>query len=215
VRSGNARTRPPRLNRAQARERNRSALLDAAAEVFAARGFRAGTLEEVAEAAGLTKGAVYSQFANKEDLFAAAIERRYQERLEAFRALMERPGGTEARASDAALEFARSVTADADWALLFLEAWAEMLRSPDFGDRLRAVNDQIRDALEALLRDQLPIVGSHGIPSKDIAEMVLAMAHGFGIQHRLDSEHAPEGLFAEMMQIFTSGLAGTPTRAPR
>ena len=54
-------------------------LLEAALRVFAARGYRNTRLEEVAAAAGVTKGAVYHYFANKEELLLRALEQ-YQER---------------------------------------------------------------------------------------------------------------------------------------
>jgi AcrR family transcriptional regulator len=53
-----------RLTRAQRRQQTRARLLDAASQVFARRGFHAATIDEVADAAGYTKGAVYSNFAN-------------------------------------------------------------------------------------------------------------------------------------------------------
>ena len=55
------------------RELTREALLASAREVFAHRGFHAASLEEIAEAAGFTRGAVYSNFENKEELFFAAF----------------------------------------------------------------------------------------------------------------------------------------------
>ncbi len=58
------------LPRAEKRARTRAALLDAAAELFAARGFRHVSVDEIAERAGLTKGAVYDHFEDKEALFA-------------------------------------------------------------------------------------------------------------------------------------------------
>ena len=53
------------------------ALLEAAFRVFAARGYRAVRLEEVADAAGVTKGAIYYYFASKEDLFRRALAHRH------------------------------------------------------------------------------------------------------------------------------------------
>lgn len=209
------RPRPPRLTRVEARARNREALLDASAEVFARRGFRVATIDEVAQAAGLTKGAVYSHFENKHDLFASAIERRYEERLEAFRSLLEHEGGPEERAAAAAREFASSVTADADWALLFLEAWAEMLREPSFASRLRGISAEMTRAVEQVIRTQLPaeLVGGRGLSPNRLAKMVLAMAHGFGIEHRLDPRRVPKPLFPEMMAIFAAGVAATSAHA--
>ena len=54
-------------------------LLDAALRVFAARGYRNTRLEEVAEAAGVTKGTIYHYFTTKEELLLRAIEQ-HQER---------------------------------------------------------------------------------------------------------------------------------------
>jgi len=65
----------PRLNRGQRKAQTREQLLDAATRVFAERGFEAASLDEVAAAAGYTKGAVYSNFASKTDLVIALIER--------------------------------------------------------------------------------------------------------------------------------------------
>src|ERR1700756_5756827 len=58
------------------RAMTRDHLLAAAAEVFGRRGYHAATLDEVAEAAGFSKGAVYSNFASKEDLFLALLRQR-------------------------------------------------------------------------------------------------------------------------------------------
>ncbi|MEJ2678950.1 MAG: TetR/AcrR family transcriptional regulator [Gemmatimonadota bacterium] len=68
-------------------------LLDAAFRVFATRGYRSTRLEEVAEEAGLTKGAIYYHFDGKEDLLRRAVQHRHatvfaemQQELEALRA---------------------------------------------------------------------------------------------------------------------------------
>src|ERR1700677_4560553 len=71
------------------RQQTRDYLLQAAAEVFAERGFYAATLDEVAAAAGFTKGAVYSNFKNKEDLFLALLEDAYAREMSALKEAME------------------------------------------------------------------------------------------------------------------------------
>ena len=65
----------------------RAALLDAAADVFARKGFAAATLDEIAEIAGFTRGAVHHHFASKEELFLGAIARRDQELLASYEPL--------------------------------------------------------------------------------------------------------------------------------
>jgi AcrR family transcriptional regulator len=54
------------------------ALLETAFRVFGERGYRATRLEEVAEAAGMTKGAIYYYFGSKEDLLRQALQRRHR-----------------------------------------------------------------------------------------------------------------------------------------
>ena len=67
-----------RLSRQERKSQTRERLLDAAAQVFARRGFESASLDEVAAAAGYTKGAVYSNFASKTDLVIALIVRRIE-----------------------------------------------------------------------------------------------------------------------------------------
>ena len=67
----NPRTQPPVRVRRPGRAAVRRRLLDAALEVFAERGYASANLDQVAAAAGLTKGAIYSNFASKDDLFFA------------------------------------------------------------------------------------------------------------------------------------------------
>ncbi len=62
-----------RLTRDEKKAQTRQRLLDAAWAVFTERGFLAPTLDDIAEAAGLTKGAVYSNFDSKEELFLALL----------------------------------------------------------------------------------------------------------------------------------------------
>jgi AcrR family transcriptional regulator len=66
---------------------NAAGLLDAAADVFARKGFAAATLDEIAEAAGFTRGAVHHHFSSKEEMFLAVIARRDEELLASYEPL--------------------------------------------------------------------------------------------------------------------------------
>ncbi len=83
-------TRPTRTRRPDARPEE---LIDAALAVFAERGFRAASLEEVARQAGVSKGTVYLYFASKDDLFRAMVERKIVVLLEEGEALLSRHDG--------------------------------------------------------------------------------------------------------------------------
>ena len=71
---GDAGHRPERRTQAERREATRTALVTAARELFAAKGFAGAGREEIVERAGVTRGAMYHHFASKEDLFLAAFE---------------------------------------------------------------------------------------------------------------------------------------------
>src|ERR1700721_1383605 len=61
----------------------RTRILDAAMLVFRRHGFRRSSIEQAAEAAGLTRQALYHHFKSKEELFRAVIERLYESALAA------------------------------------------------------------------------------------------------------------------------------------
>jgi AcrR family transcriptional regulator len=65
-----------RLTREQQKERTREELLSAAARVFAQKGYEGASIDDVAAEAGFTKGAFYSNFASKDDVFIALVEDR-------------------------------------------------------------------------------------------------------------------------------------------
>jgi AcrR family transcriptional regulator len=118
-----------RMTRAESKERTRQRLLAQAQRLFRERGYAATSLEQIAEAAGVTKGAIYGHFASKEDLMLSALEaapapdysstlddesRPLRDRLAAYgRAVaVEAPGDTQELA-------------------VYLEFFAALLRSPD------------------------------------------------------------------------------------
>src|ERR687891_576628 len=79
-----------RLTPERRREMTRDALVEAAADVFARRGFHAASLNEIAESAGFTRGAIYSNFGGKEDLLIAVLDLFTRRQLQEFAEAMDR-----------------------------------------------------------------------------------------------------------------------------
>ena len=75
------------LTRRERQEQTRELLLDAAAMVFARRGYHEASVEEIASEAGFSTGAVYSNFSGKEELFLALADREVEERIAEIRAV--------------------------------------------------------------------------------------------------------------------------------
>jgi AcrR family transcriptional regulator len=123
--------------------------VDAAERLFIRRGFHPTSVDAVAAEAGYTKGAVYSNFASKEELFLAVYERRVDARVAEMEALLET-----APTVRAGLELVvpgnrgRRETEDGWMAVLF-EFWAHALRHPGLRERFAK---QHRRLIEPLAR---------------------------------------------------------------
>src|SRR5204862_4334863 len=68
----------PRLTQAERKQRTRAELVSTARNAFLERGFHGASLDEIAEEAGYSKGAVYSNFAGKDDLFLAVLDAQFE-----------------------------------------------------------------------------------------------------------------------------------------
>ena len=116
-----------RLSRQERKAETRQHLLDAAAEVFARRGFEVASLDEVAAAAGYTKGAVYSNFASKTELLIALLERRIASQQTQYTRRFEgQDAATMARAMFRSPS--RMPETDREFLVLAIEFWLHAMR---------------------------------------------------------------------------------------
>ena len=92
---------PRRLTRKQKQADTRSRLMRSAAKVFCRKGMAGGSIDEVAQDAGYTKGAFYANFKSKEELFLAMLDERFAQRLEEINRVATAGGGLEEQAREA------------------------------------------------------------------------------------------------------------------
>jgi AcrR family transcriptional regulator len=177
------RTTPTRLTRAAKQEQTRAQLIEAAASVFARRGFQAATIEEIAEEAGYSHGAVYSNFAGKEDLFLAVFEQYMSERVQEVARAAEIEGSFAERARAGADQWMQRFAGDRDTFLLHLEFMIHAARNPhlseQLGQRMAALRLEIERQLssrEALSDSALPL------PAADLALVLRALGIGLAVE---------------------------------
>src|SRR4051812_47365244 len=113
-------TRP--LSRAERREQTRGDLIAAADRAFVEGGFHATSLDQIAAAAGYTKGAVYSNFASKEDLFFAVYEQRAEVAEAQIRELLA--GDPAVGLNRISFDTSGRRGRDDGWLAVFFEFWA-------------------------------------------------------------------------------------------
>jgi AcrR family transcriptional regulator len=192
--------------RAERRARTRTELVDAAERLFTAQGFHATSLDAVAAEAGYTKGAVYSNFASKEDLFFAIYERRLEQRVAEFEAIF----ATAPTALDGLREAARTAAPRSDrsdgWLAVFFEFWAHVLRHEELRERFARLHSRIIDPLEAGLRKHAEEVGEP-LPEdpRKLATVRYAMQLGLQLERLTQPELIDTELGARMLTLSIDG----------
>jgi len=206
---------PPRLTRVEARRQTRDRLLDAAAEVFDRLGYNGASLDAVAEAAGYTKGAVYSNFETKADLFMALLER-YVERVSAQQEAQLEHGSVAEFLDDLDTQLVQS-RADPGWVLLQVEFWLAAARDPairakyiEGSEEMRQVSGQTIDA--KLARDGVtaPFTG------RELGILLNALGAGLALNSYLEPEQFDPKLLVRAARLLfgLQDSVGT-TRPPR
>ncbi len=184
------------------RRLTRDHLLDAAAQVLAERGFHGASLDEVAAAAGFTKGAVYSNFKNKEDLFLALLERYWELESEALRDALASDVPPESRLSDFVALIRDQMQTPGNWPALYLEFCVYAIRHPAARARLVQLNDAIVDSVAEILEAERVRWGIEtDEPAKQVAMIIDALFRGVGIMRALDPSSVDEQ-FLEMAITF-------------
>ncbi|NUT95373.1 MAG: helix-turn-helix transcriptional regulator [Saccharothrix sp.] len=150
------------------RAETRRRLVEAAYAVFVETGIRDAPVELICDRAGFTRGAFYSNFASKEELFLAVYQVQMHERAERLGAAVDEAvagvdpsdeGAATKVLQDAGRLFAESLTADETWYLLNVEFRAQALRQPELRGPTAAAERDFHDALAAILLRMLDRLG--------------------------------------------------------
>jgi AcrR family transcriptional regulator len=194
---------PERLTREEKKARTRAQLIDAAATVFGRRGYTAASLDEVAEEAGLTKGAVYSNFDSKEELFQAVIEDRLNEPMRHGAEVIDMSmGTTEEHAMAGARVFADVVQQEREVFLLALEFEIHVARHPELAqtylERSREQLANVADLIRERTKDSdLPLP----LPVDQMAIAVEALSKGMALQRLADPDSVPDELLGRVYAL--------------
>lgn len=190
-----------RLTREEKKARTRAQLIDAAATVFARRGYTAASLDEVAEEAGLTKGAVYSNFSSKEELFQAVIDERLNEPM--LRLAEDIDSGTFAeRAMEGARMFVDMAQQERELFLLALEHNIYAARHPEHGPVFAArYREQLAMVADIITEHSRKAGISLPLPADQMAIAVEALSQGMALQRLADPERVPDDLLGRVYAL--------------
>jgi len=198
---------PARRTRAEQQEATRLALLDAAIELFVEQGVEATSIEDVTRRAGFSRGAFYSNFDSKHDLFLET-SRRFLDRLHAAAAP---PADEPAPPAGTAYaeRLARMQAQVGEGAAVFLaELSLYSIRHPELLEETAQLHqDQLVPAM-AFVRARLDDagIGTPRVPIETLANIAQSLTFGLGLMGRIDPEVDPEAFVAAGMDLIMKGL---------
>jgi AcrR family transcriptional regulator len=204
------RTRAGREDAVPSRDR----LLEAAARVFAERGYERASVDEIAAEAGLSKGTLYWNFKSKDELFFALMDEHLVRRMQEIFGVAESLPGDEDMSARASSWLTEVLDDERRMVLLAYEYWARAARDPELGevyaDRHLAHRDSLARALDARAKE----LGSPplALPSEEVATAYMALGHGLALLRQIDAELVPEHLYGEILALVYQGLVARAER---
>jgi AcrR family transcriptional regulator len=190
-----------RLTRAEQQARTRAALLDAAQTVFVQRGFLGASVEAIAEAAGFTRGAFYSNFSSKEQLFAELLQDRVYDGYRAMAA--DAAQGAPPTLRETGEHLARIQAQESGrWLFrLWLELLAHAGRDEHFRELAAGFWSGTRKLGAAAIEQRFAEAGqAPNLPAEDLATAMIALDIGLALQHFVDPGGAPLDLYPTLYE---------------
>lgn len=196
-------TRSKRLTRAESQQRTRALIVDAATRLFLRDGFRVTSLEQIAEEAGFTRGAVYSNFDGKTAMGIAVIDALYAREERKLDATLRSLEGAGADAMfDALAAWADETIGDPAWTRLEIEIAASSAHDDAHRAATAARYAQLR-AHCAELVDEL-FAGELSVPTESLATAIVGLALGIGAQRAADPS-IPGSTLSEILRALVGG----------
>jgi AcrR family transcriptional regulator len=215
-----ANPRRRRLTRAETKARTRDQLLDAAARVFAQKGLAGASVEEIAESAGYSTGALYSNFDGKEQLFLELLAARRSRGIAHQAAVVaevleQQTAGDEDLFGAISQFFVKVAGRNTEFAALQAEFWLYAVRNPEAMGVLAAKTDEQIDALEPLAVLMMERFGvATGVSPRAVVKVILGLFQGLMRQHQIDPAAFPDDLLTQGLRWLFAGMRLATTTDP-
>ena len=199
-----------RETRAERQARTRAELLTTAAEIFARRGYAGASVEEIAEQAGYSHGAVYSNFAGKADLFLAVFEEYMAERareLAATQVTIGEAAPLELRVRALADQWMERFAADRESFLLHMEFIANSGRDPELAGRFGNRSAALREAISGYIAGVQEEIGVKlPLPPDDLALVLRALGIGLAVEALVSPDAVRSDLYGDFVELLVGLL---------
>jgi AcrR family transcriptional regulator len=207
---------PKRLTRKEKRQETRRLLLDAAEQVFLRRGLQGSSVEEIAAEAGFTRGAFYSNFKSKDELFVELLHTRVYDRYAKLAEQAQQQPGTPRERLQWGSERLRDVQKGEEGSWLF-RLWLECLTQAARDEEFRKLAATFWSGNRGLLAEQTKrtfkeLGRKPPLPPDQIATAMIALDVGLAVQHLVDPEAAPLDLYVPIFDLLFGELVEPDTK---
>lgn len=183
-------------------------MLDAALEELKERGYAASSLQSIARRAGLTKGAAYWSFRDKQDLFMTLVHERIDEPARALIGITESAPRETETAPLVSSGFAALVRERPEVLLLVLEQWSLALRDREVRAAYNRRQDSLRTAIAEALESRHATLGVPlTYPAERLGTAMLALASGLAVEALVEPKAVPDELLGDVLSLIYDGLA--------
>jgi AcrR family transcriptional regulator len=182
-------------------------LLDAALEVFADRGYREASIDEIAARAGYSKGALYWHFSSKDELFSTLLEERLDKPWREGIALLESASADIDMAPEASARFTAMLRGQRELVLLDQEYWSLAVRDPKLRSRYAKRQRELRRALGRAIAARMEELGAPPLDQKpeELAAAFIALGQGLAIQRLIDARAVPDSILGDTLSLIYAG----------
>jgi AcrR family transcriptional regulator len=200
------------FDRSARRAQTRARLLQAAAQVYARRGFSGATLDEVAREAGFTKGAVYDHFGSKENLLLALVEEHLAGQMAEQIGLFDRARTTWERPVVGSDHWMARLEEDPDPFRLFVELWIHAQRDERLRRRLAEGLDMLRATFAQFSAASAADAGLESPPqvAEQFANVMLGLGVGLAMLKLTDLPSVPPSLLGAVLSVLIRSLEASP-----
>ena len=176
-----------RLTRQESQARTRALLLEVATQEFLAHGYTGTSLEKIAELAGFSKGAVYGNFAGKDELALAVLENHFFALLQTFVGEFAAGGDTIEDRLAVLEQWLETLLADDDWQVFAVEFAVHTRRNPKIQEQLAQRERMVRMAVTTLLSQQIQQLGVKPVlPPEQLGIVLVSVVGGIAVQRLID-----------------------------
>lgn len=197
-----------RASRKENRARTREQLLTSARVVFAKNGYAGATVDLIAENAGYSKGAFYSNFDSKESVFLTLLNQHKEEEVRALEGMLTSFQSMESLLEEVGTYYAK-LENDLDWGLLGAEFQIHAGRDPEFAKHILKLNREQQASLGRLIgrlfaktKQKLP-----GSP-EELAAILIGLCVGLSLQRASDKSAVPKGTMGNAILLVLKSFLG-------